>query len=163
MRLGILSDTHNQLDRTLAAVKLLVESGADALIHCGDLMGPEIVQACACAGRPFWFVLGNNDDDWPAVRVMAAQTGATCLEWGGEVTLHGKRIAVTHGHMTKDVRRLKDMKPDYFLFGHSHIAEDRRDGTIRCINPGALHRASSYTVALLDLDTDDLRFLEVGG
>lgn len=159
MRLGILSDTHDRLGRTLEAVALLLAEGAEALVHCGDLTGSDIVRACG--ERPLTFVFGNNDGDWPALRRAGAAVGATCLEWGGEITLAGKRIAVAHGHMTRDMRRLKDARPDYLLYGHSHIAADRREGPTRFINPGALHRAESYSVALLDLGTDELRFLPV--
>jgi len=159
MRVGILSDTHDRLARTIEAVQMLAAHGAEALIHCGDITGPNIVHACA--GLPSYFVLGNNDDDWPAVRQAMTAIGATCLDWGGEMTLAGKRIAVTHGHMTKDVRRLLQAGPDYFCFGHSHIAEDRQEGRTRCINPGALHRASRYSVALLDLASNDLKYLSI--
>ncbi len=37
MRLGILSDTHDELERTRVAIALLRRAGAEALIHCGDL------------------------------------------------------------------------------------------------------------------------------
>jgi putative phosphoesterase len=160
MRIGILSDTHNRLDRTIAAVALLCAEGAEALIHCGDFTGPEVVTACGAL--PAYFVFGNNDaDNVPALRQAMVDVGGTCLEWGGEVALAGKRIGIVHGHMHTDVRRLLATRPDYLFSGHSHIASDRRDGPTRRINPGALYRAGELTVALLDLDTDLLRFLPV--
>ena len=159
MRLGILSDTHDRLARARVAIQLLQAAGAEALVHCGDLMGPEIVAACAVL--PCYFVFGNNDDDIPALRKAMTAAGAICLEWAGEVVLAGKRVAVAHGHMGSDVRRLLAARPDYLLSGHSHIAHDRMDGPTRRINPGALHRADQFTVALLDLKSDDLRFLSV--
>lgn len=159
MKVGILSDTHDRLGRTMHAVALLLAEGAEALVHCGDVTGPDIIRACS--DRPLYFVFGNNDDNWPALRHTAAQVGARCLDWGGEITLAGKRIGVVHGHLTRDVRKVRDARPDYLLSGHSHIAEDRREGFIRFINPGALHRAAHYSVALLDLETDSLRFLDV--
>jgi putative phosphoesterase len=160
MLLGIISDTHDRLGRTRRAVELLRTHGAEALIHCGDLTGPEVVSTCAVL--PCWFVFGNNDDDnIRDLRSVATETGAVCLEWGGEVTLEGKRLAVTHGHMYTDVRRLLSAQPDYLLSGHSHIPSDRREGATRRINPGALHRAEEHTVALLDLETDELQFLRV--
>jgi predicted phosphodiesterase len=58
------------------------------------------------------------------------------------LVLEGKCIGVTHGHMRADVERLIAGKPDYLLSGHSHIASDRRDGSLRRIKPGALYRAS---------------------
>jgi putative phosphoesterase len=159
MRLGILSDTHDRLARTIAAVELLLGEGAEALVHCGDLTGPDIVYACG--SRPSYFVFGNNDDDFPALRRAIRDVGGTCLEWGGEVTLAGKRIAVAHGHLTRDLRPLMAAQPDYLLTGHSHEAHDRREGSTRRINPGALHRAAEYTVALLDLTKDEVRFLQL--
>jgi putative phosphoesterase len=160
MRLGILSDTHNQLVRTRRAVEMLQAEGAEDLIHCGDLTEPEVVPLCAVL--PCWFALGNNDaDNVPNLERAMAEVGAVSLGWGGEITLAGKRIAVVHGHMTSDLRRLLASRPDYLLSGHWHIPADRRDGPTRRINPGALHRADEFTVALLDLQTDELRFLTV--
>jgi putative phosphoesterase len=159
MRVGIISDTHDQLERTRQAVALLRAAGADCLIHCGDFTTPAIIAACTL--QPGYFVFGNNDDDFPALRRAIRALDGICLEWAGEITLAGKRIGVTHGHLQKDVRALLAAEPDYLFSGHSHIATDQREGKTRRINPGALQRAHEYTVALLDLDTDDLRFLTV--
>src|SRR4051794_14609308 len=104
MRLGILSDTHDDLARTWRALQLLRDEGAEALIHCGDLASPPIVAACAVL--PFWFGFGNHDADHvPALQQAAAETGAVCLGWAGEVELAGRLIAVAHGHMSYDIRR----------------------------------------------------------
>jgi len=159
MLLGILSDTHDRLDRTACAVELLRTRGAVALIHCGDLTSPEIVQACM--SLPTTYVFGNNDDRLDELRQAIEATGGQNLEWGGILALAGKRIAVTHGHLSTMYRHLIAEQPDYFLFGHSHFALDERDGPTRHINPGALHRAASYSVALLDLDRDEVTFLAV--
>jgi putative phosphoesterase len=159
MLLGILSDTHDQLARTRVAVDLLVSHGAEALIHCGDFLGPEIVRACAV--RPFYFVFGNNDGEGDLL-AAAAETGATCLKWGGVVELAGHRLGVTHGHMRNDIKRLTAEGVDYLFTGHSHTKHDVMDGNVRRINPGALHRADAFTVAVLDLESGALKFLPVG-
>jgi putative phosphoesterase len=160
VRVGILSDTHDRLERTARAVALLHAAGAEALFHCGDLTGPEIVRLCNVV--PCHFAFGNNDADTiPDLERAIAEVKGVCLGWGGEVALAGKRIAVVHGHLTRDVRPLLAALPDYLLSGHSHRAADRRYGPTRRINPGALHRADRYTVALLDLESDALRFIEV--
>lgn len=160
MKLGILSDTHNQLERTQRAVRLLADEGAQALVHCGDLATADIVAACAIL--PAWFVFGNHDaDSVPELEQAAKQHGVTCLGWGGEIELAGKRIAISHGHLAREMRPLRAARPDYLLSGHSHAAIAWNDDGIRCINPGALHRANPWTVALLDLSTDQLKELEV--
>jgi putative phosphoesterase len=159
MRIGIISDTHDRLDRTLAAVQLLADGGAGVLIHCGDLTEPDIVHACGRLSS--FFVFGNNDAEIPELRRAIGTVDGVCLDWGGTITLDRKRIAVTHGHLHREVRALLAQEPDYFLYGHSHLAMDHREGKTRWVNPGALHRAPRFTVALLDLDTEDLHFLPV--
>lgn len=160
MKIGILSDSHNHLERTQRAVAQLREAGAEALFHCGDLATPEIVSACAVL--PFYFAFGNHDADMvQQLEQAAAETGAHCLQWGGEVTLAKKRIALVHGHITRDLRPLLEAEPDYLLTGHSHQQHDFHEGTTRRINPGALFRAKVFTVATLDLLTDDLQWIEV--
>lgn len=159
MRIGIIADTHDRVARTVRAVAALKAEGAEVLIHCGDLTGPEVV--LACAGLPAYYVFGNNDFDQAALRAAMADTGGTCLGDGGLIELGGRRIAVTHGHSGREVRRLEREAPDYLLFGHFHLAEDRREGPTRWINPGALHRAEAWTVALLEPGPDALRFLTI--
>lgn len=160
MRVGILSDTHDQLYRTERAVKLLQEAGAEALIHCGDFTTPDIVEACSVL--PFYFVFGNNDvDSTSMLQLRAIDSGAVCLKWSGVVELSGKRLGVTHGHLTSDLRSIQTTPLDYLFTGHSHETHDQRHGTTRRINPGALYRASIYTVAVLDLSNDTLEFITV--
>jgi uncharacterized protein len=160
MKLGILSDTHNQLNRTRRAVELLREAGAEVLVHCGDITRGEIVAACSLL--PCHYVLGNNDgENVTELKSAIQETGGTCLMWSGELELAGRRIGIAHGHYHTDVRKLLAGEPDYLLSGHSHMAHDERVGSVRRINPGALHRAPSFSVAVLDLVTDELKFLPV--
>ncbi|WP_435021416.1 metallophosphoesterase family protein [Tundrisphaera sp. TA3] len=160
MRVGILSDTHDKVERTRTAVELLRSEGAEALIHCGDLTTPPIVEILACL--PAWFVLGNNDEGRaPHLERAAAASGVACLGRGGVIELGGARLGVAHGHLARDLRRVLADRPDYLLTGHSHVASDGMAGSVRRINPGALHRASAFTVALLDTEGGDLRFLHV--
>lgn len=160
MKIGILSDTHDHLGRTQVAIDLLIDRGAESLVHCGDLTGPPIVEACS--RLPFYFVFGNHDADMASLLDDAAtEFGANCLHWGGEISLAEKRIAVAHGHFPNDFRPLLAVNPDYFLFGHSHTTHDSMDGDLRRINPGALFRAAEFTVALLDLVSDQLEFITI--
>ena len=160
MLIGIVSDTHDKVDRTRDTVRLLRHEGIEVLIHCGDITGPEIVHVCA--ELPFYFVFGNNDSDSVAdLQQAAEETAATCLGWGGEVVLGSKRIAVVHGHLQADVRRLLGDNPDYLLSGHSHIPLDICQDSTRRINPGAIHRSKRYPAAVLDTAGDQVEFIEV--
>jgi putative phosphoesterase len=160
MKLGILSDTHDQLERTRTAIRMLRDTGAGAIIHCGDLTSPPIVTELAVL--PSWFVFGNNDSDMvPHLARAASDSGVTCLEWGGVIEIEGRQIGVAHGHRKIDIRRILAEQPDYLLSGHSHVPSDSMAGTVRRINPGALHRAATFTVAMLDLSTGLLQWIPV--
>ena len=159
MRIGILSDTHDRRERAARAVARLIDAGAEALVHCGDLTEPDVVHECG--GLPSYFVFGNNDEDLDGIRAAIDAIQGKCLAWGGLVTLGGKRVGVTHGDQRREIAKLVAQAPDYLLFGHSHVPNDSREGATRWINPGALHRAEQWTVALLDTDTDALEHLKI--
>lgn len=160
MKIGILADTHDELERTQRAIAALRQAAVAALIHCGDLASTPIV--AALASLPSWFVFGNHDSDMtPYLESAAAESGVNCLGWGGIVELDGKKLAVAHGHLTTDIRRVLAESPDYLLTGHTHYPfETVRDG-VRQINPGALHRADRFTVAVLDLDSGHVSWLTI--
>ncbi len=113
------------------------------------------------APLPSYVVLGNNDFDAEGIEGAVRASGGQFLGWGGTIELAGRRIAVTHGHALSVWRDFVASRPDFLLYGHSHVAEDAWDEGVRRINPGALHRARSYTVAVLDLGSNDLEFLNV--
>jgi putative phosphoesterase len=160
MLIGILSDTHDRLDATIAGIAALKKAGAEHYLHCGDVGGEQILDQLA--GLPAAFVWGNTDWDRMALQRYAADLGIQCFGGTGELTLGGKRFALTHGDDTRVVRRILDgQQHDYLLLGHSHVKADERVGRVRVINPGALHRAREKTVATLDTASDVLRFLTI--
>jgi putative phosphoesterase len=138
---------------------LLVSSGAEALIHCGDITIPDVVYELA--PRPSYFVFGNCDFDLADLRRAIAEIGGVCLERGGLLSIDGRRLAVTHGDSSRELARLEGERPDYLFSGHTHEALDVQRGPTRFINPGALHRAATWTVAVLDCSSGRLESLPV--
>ena len=167
VRLGILSDTHGRADACRLAVRTLLDMGAQALAHCGDVGEESVLDELA--GHPVWFVWGNNDLDRSRLARYAADLGLACLGNLGRFQLGGKTFALTHGDNASVIAAIRaaaaSREPaagpaggpdDYLLTGHTHVAHDRRDDRLRWINPGALYRAQPKTVALLDVSADNL-------
>jgi uncharacterized protein len=158
--IGILSDTHDRLESTLAGMNLLRGGGAEFYIHCGDVGGQQIIDQLA--GLKAALVWGNNDWDRRELTRYAETLGIQVFQASGELDLDGKRFALAHGDDPRIVREfVEQQQHDYLLVGHSHVKSDQRVGRIRLINPGALHRASEKSVALLDTASDDLKFLRI--
>lgn len=166
-RLGILSDTHGRADACRQAVRLLAELGAQAFAHCGDVGEEPVLDELA--GHPVWFVWGNNDFDRQRLAQYAGELGLCCLGDFGRFGFAGRRFAITHGDNGSHLAAVREAalrgeaaagegRPDdYLLTGHTHAAHDRRIGSLRWINPGALYRARPKTAALLDVGADELK------
>ena len=149
MRIGVLSDTHGRIDRTQEAVRMLESLEVEAVLHCGDIGSAEIVRMLA--RWPAHYVFGNVDDP-DSLRAAIAEAGASCYEWFGSLEWEGRRIALLHGD---DVRRLRETTAsgqwDLVCHGHTHVAAIRREGPTRIVNPGALHRTTSPSIAVVEL------------
>ena len=159
MLIGILSDSHGDSAATAAAVRLLEARGAKHLVHCGDICGEQVLDELA--GHSCTFVWGNCDSPGPTMRKYVLALGLTWPEPPVILELAAKRIAVFHGHERTFYAAADRDDLDYVLYGHTHKYADRREGRIRFINPGALHRARIKTVAMLNLKTDKLEFLRL--
>ncbi|MEX2670594.1 MAG: YfcE family phosphodiesterase [Phycisphaeraceae bacterium] len=167
--IGLISDSHGSAGVTARAVAALVDAEPlDMLVHLGDIGSEQVIDAMAVgldAGGglvpPVRIVFGNTDYDTASLSRYARTLGVIVDDIAGRLTLDGKTIVYTHGDRAQLVQDALDEGVDYLLHGHTHRATDRRVGRTRVINPGALHRASSYTAALLDVAADRLRFVQV--
>jgi uncharacterized protein len=163
MLLALLSDTHDDARSTRAALKLLEPHKPAAYLHAGDLVDSGMLGLFAGLGA-FHFVFGNNEYDHAGIRSMAVALDLHCHGPMGDLVFGGKRVALVHGHEGTLLQKLvRGGQYAYIIHGHTHMRQDTRLGPTRIINPGALHRARPRSVALLNVATDELRFLEVPG
>lgn len=160
MKLGVVSDTHGNLKTAAAAVQQLSQYEIDAVLHCGDIVGAGIIPLFAA--WPTHFVFGNCDYDLAEMRRTIQDCGQFCHERFGELTFGGRSIALLHGDDSRLLRESQQSgRFDLVCSGHTHVYEERRAGGTLILNPGALHRASVYTCALVDLLTLQVQRIEI--
>lgn len=156
MILGLLSDSHGNRPRTEAALALLRQHRAQHLIHCGDLGSEDILTLLFEQqehGTPVTAVPGNVDEWDPGLILYAKKLGIP-LPRTARLEIDTLRIAVTHGHDKEAYTRLLDEPGLNLLFtGHTHLTRDETLGTLRILNPGALHRTPDPGCALYDTAT----------
>jgi hypothetical protein len=158
MLIGILSDSHGEVTRTRQAMQQLAASGCKKFIHLGDVEIVEVLDELI--GFDVSLVFGNCD--WGVqLHAYAVQVGIDVRDGADVINVDDKRVAFLHGHDERKYQAFLDDGVEYLLHGHTHEKRDEMVNTTRCINPGALHRASVYTVAVLDTSEDSLVFLEV--
>lgn len=163
MRIGIVSDSHGHADRLRAALQALQDAGAEVIVHCGDLGSVQCLALLGETHLPCYAVAGNMDRHVAGL-AEAADLHAVHFD---EKMVHmpvgdGRELAVTHGNDAAVLRQvIESGRFAYVCCGHSHRFSDIRAGDIRLINPGALHNCRSYTAAVLDSATDELRMIPV--
>jgi len=144
MKICIVSDSHDRAEPLAAAVMQAHAEGAQAVIHCGDLIGANTLRASLKLGVPIHVVHGNNIGDQMAMHRMMTKTNGLITYHGqdAELELVGKRIFVTHfPHYGRAMACTGDY--DLVCCGHSHIAEVVRQPNIKggqtlLVNPGSV-------------------------
>lgn len=154
MRLGLVSDTHDNAQAVARVVTLFRRERVRFVLHAGDVTEPATL---ARFGEwPGALAFGNNDVDARGLAEAAGAIGWSAGEsWTG--ALDGLRVALAHGHQRGVVAALATGAPDLLVVGHSHRVRDDVAGGVRVLNPGACFRAASYTAATFDTATRAFR------
>jgi len=61
MKIGIISDTHSKVKKASEALDMLLENGAEFIIHAGDIEELETLELLKNCGKKYVAVYGNND------------------------------------------------------------------------------------------------------
>lgn len=165
MRLGVISDTHDNVAAIEEAVAFFEQDGIDTLVHCGDFIAPLMVPYFE--GFELHGVLGNNDGDIDAIeQQFMAIDGATLHGRYAELSFDGTSVFLLHGDQGMDVVDSYAADDyDYLIYGHFHAAEERSVGDTTVVNPGAHLPITddSRSVATIDLKTDRVSFHPIEG
>lgn len=144
MKICIVSDSHDRSEPLAAAVSAAHAAGAQAVIHCGDLIGAHTLRASLKLGLDMHVVHGNNVGDQMALHRLMTKSSGKLKYYGMDAAfeLAGKRIFVTHyPHYGHAMACTGDY--DLVCCGHSHHAEivkqpNIRGGTSMLANPGTV-------------------------
>ena len=160
MKIGLISDTHNDIELVQKAIALFKERNISMIIHAGDLTSARIVSLFkGFQGR---FVMGNCDIDVEEINETAGNCGFGRVEYACEFTVEGKHFMVFHGNNVPMFREaVNSGKYDYIIKGHTHVFENYLSGKTRIINPGALYRGEELTIAILDTATDKVEKIRI--
>ena len=152
----MISDTHlPRGSRRLPDACVERLQSADAILHAGDLMELEVLEALQALGPPVYAVRGNVDSSELQARLPLMRT----------VKLESVRIGMVHdaGPATGRLQRLRRRFPDAdaVVFGHSHIPlHEAKDG-FQIFNPGSptdRRRQPRHTMGLATIDDGTLTF-----
>jgi uncharacterized protein len=161
MLIGIISDSHDNMENVQKAVDIFIARGVDKVFHAGDIVSPSVVKQFA--GLDAGFVYGNNDGERVVLPIAVKQING---ELGGEVLVRecdeGK-IVVYHGTVPTILNALINCG-EYRLVitGHTHKIVNRLEGNTRVLNPGTAHGFKGPgTFMIYDSAKDEAELIEL--
>jgi putative phosphoesterase len=157
-KLGLISDTHDNLDRTQEAIRLFQDQGIQTVLHAGDVTNKQTLKAFS--GMELYLALGNADN--------GHELHQACLNLSLHppkdyfcITFENTNIFLMHGY-SEQVPIFRQICSDrhyaMIVKGHTHFRENYQRGHLRVINPGALDNAEDYSVAILNTQTGEVDF-----
>lgn len=159
--IGIMSDSHDNIDAVKGAVYFFNNAGCELVIHAGDFVAPFAARELERLACPVKAVFGNCDGEKNGLRKVI-QTFGEIREPPFGFSFLETRFLVTHVHDSID-RFASSGKYDVIIFGHTHKSEIQRKSDMLLINPGETGAWLSgiSSVAVLDPKTRDAQIVKI--
>jgi len=159
MALGIISDTHDDMEQIRKAVEIFNARGVSHVLHAGDLVSPFTFDFLAGLQCPFTGIFGNNDGDR---LLLSKRSGGNIHAQPLALELEGVKIALVHEPLAVEALARCGLY-DLVIYGHTHAPDVRRAESALVINPGKaarLHKGRS-TLAVLDTKKMEAEIIEL--
>ncbi len=170
MLVGVMSDSHDNLENVSKAARLFKEKGVGLVIHLGDIVAPFTLARLASelGGIRVEAVYGNNCGEKLLLQKTAAAVGAVIEDPPRTIKVDGLRVLLLHGsgspESTREVAEALALSGrwDAVLYGHTHQPDYRYVQGRLLLNPGEVAGVfGKPTVAVLDTETLLARIYEL--
>jgi len=191
LKIGIISDTHDDVENVQSAIEIFNTEKVTHVIHAGDYIFPGIVLEFKKLEAKLIGVLGNNDGERVHLLKNFLSIGAELKGELGEVELGGVLFGIYHGTDEQLKRKLVDSgKYDVIITGHTHRIETpsvhatinpndekkqdgnkihKNGGPTLVLNPGTAHRKVDTIsgafkeggLIIFDTETMDYKFVNL--
>lgn len=181
MKVGIISDTHDDIDNTNKAIDIFEKHEVQAIIHAGDIISPPIIKEFKRLTQKnvkVYGILGNNDGEKRGLESAFSFINGEFLGESGKINLGGLKFGVYHGtDLKKKEKMIKSGQFDVFIYGHTH-KRDPEDNILNTIgntivfNPGCAHSSAKTnysdppyfrnpSILIFDTATKEFNFLNL--
>ncbi|MCP5264874.1 MAG: metallophosphoesterase family protein [Burkholderiaceae bacterium] len=170
MKVCIVSDSHDRAEPLARAVREATALGAQAVIHCGDLIGTQSIKPALAIGLPVHLIHGNNIGDVQSLhRLVRLSEGRLSYHGAdGRIDLAGRRVFLVH-YDDYGYAMACTGEWDLVCCGHSHRAEVRQVTGVNgrstwLVNPGTVAGiAAEPTWVMADLAAMRFEVRALGG
>ena len=168
MKICILSDSHDNREYLEAAVRAASVAGAEAVLHCGDVVAPSTLEVILPFGLPVHVIHGNNTGDLYMLGRIASRAADQVHYYGQDagISLGGRRIFMVHyPHYARAMATTGDW--DLVCCGHDHtlnieIIDNIAGKQTLLVNPGTVGGIKApATYVMADLETMEFTTCQV--
>ncbi|MBS7247581.1 MAG: metallophosphoesterase [Candidatus Jordarchaeales archaeon] len=163
MIIGVMSDSHDNMEAIRRAVEFFNSEGVELVVHAGDIISPFTIRAFRELACPIKAVTGNNDGDFLSLRKLFDGKGEIS-SFFISLEMSGVKIAVNHGHYPDVLEALiTSGKYDVVICGHTHEQVNKKMGSTLVVNPGETcgYLTGKRSVAVLDLREIRAEIIEI--
>lgn len=148
MKIGILADTHDNIDAIQKAIRFFNGQEVQYVIHAGDYVAPFSLKELTKIKAKFLGVFGNNDGERAGLLSLCKNIHVPPYD----ILLNGKHLVVTH--MIECFSKRSTGNTDIVISAHTHVPEIKQ-GHPMFLNPGECCGwvNGRSTVAILNLET----------
>lgn len=164
MLIGIISDSHDNLNAVKKATGVFSQRGVKILIHAGDIVSPFVTPLLSFAGlEKIYAVFGNNDGEYLGLTSTFSTIGEI-KKPPFYFKLANKKIVILHEPWEKIL--MENAECDILIYGHLHqvkINRGKRNNKPLIINSGECcgYISGKSTVVILDLETEKYEVIEL--
>ena len=153
MKIGVVSDTHNNLKNCRRIVELFNAAGVEQVVHTGDITQAKTLEVFGMLDMPMCGVFGNNDEERQSLNEAITRHNFSFVEPPLPLELVGRRLVVVHDPL--ELQQVNQHEFDVILHGHTHRQLIEYNGGRLTFNPGecAGHMQGMNTIGVLDLLT----------
>jgi uncharacterized protein len=155
VKIGIISDTHDNISNIGKSMSLFMIEHVGFVIHAGEITTPEAVESFR--GVTLLGVLGNNDLNIERLADAFEDIGGQLKGEFGEIEQDHLLLVVYNGtNHEKKESFIRSGNYDVVISGHTHKSQNRKNGNTLVINPGTANGwffGYNATVSIFDTKT----------
>ena len=136
MRIGVVSDTHNNLKNIDKIISLFNKEKVSVVIHTGDIANAKSLERFSKLNSRLIGVYGNNDRNELGIEEIAAKNNFLFQEPPNLLNLYDRNIAIFHEPDCIDDFLLRNKDIHVVLHGHTHRYKNEVSNNILFFNPG---------------------------
>jgi uncharacterized protein len=161
MKIGLISDTHDNIQNIQKATSLFNDRRVSFVIHAGDIVSPETVEAFT--GVKLIGILGNNDLKVEELTNAFDKIGGQLKGELCEMEQDDLIFAIYHGtNLRRKESLIQSGRYDVVVCGHTHKVQNKKVEKTLVVNPGTANGwffGYSATAAVFDTQTKEPEFL----